>query len=182
MDAYRQGLTGKAADWAVRKQKSHRKIGQHAMMSIEAVLNTNWPHQGHKKNIFLDQKIILTEISWEKPAEVSFGHFQPPWEWIWHPFVPQKSRSGTSKFVNFGCPALYTNTYQMTIVLADSKVINCLFIVLKSILKIELYSSRTWSHCKHISYQKEKNKLIFKTGNPVLYCGYLAIKHILLKN
>jgi hypothetical protein len=41
MDAYRQGLTGKAADWAVWKQKSHRKIGQRAMMSIEAVLNTN---------------------------------------------------------------------------------------------------------------------------------------------
>jgi len=41
MDAYQQGLTGKAAEWAVRKQKSHRRVGQQAMMSIEAVLNTN---------------------------------------------------------------------------------------------------------------------------------------------
>jgi hypothetical protein len=78
MDAYRQGLTGKAADWAVQKQKSHRKVGQGAMMSIEAVLNTNSPHMGHKKYISLVQKIVPTEISWEKPAEVGFGHIQPP--------------------------------------------------------------------------------------------------------
>lgn len=39
MDAYRKGLTGKAAEWAVRKQKSHRKVGQQAMLSIDAVLN-----------------------------------------------------------------------------------------------------------------------------------------------
>jgi hypothetical protein len=41
MDAYRRGLTGKAAEWAVRKQKSHRRVGQQAMASIESVLNTN---------------------------------------------------------------------------------------------------------------------------------------------
>jgi hypothetical protein len=41
MDAYRRGLTGKAAAWAVQKQKSHRRVGQQAMSSIEAVLNTN---------------------------------------------------------------------------------------------------------------------------------------------
>jgi len=39
MDAYQHGLTGKAADWAVHKQKSHRRVGQAAMMSIEAVVN-----------------------------------------------------------------------------------------------------------------------------------------------
>ena len=39
MSAYRQGLTGKAAEWAVRKQKSHRRVGQQAMMSIEAIMN-----------------------------------------------------------------------------------------------------------------------------------------------
>jgi hypothetical protein len=39
MDAYQQGLTGHAAEWAVQKQKSHWKVGQRAMMSIEAVLN-----------------------------------------------------------------------------------------------------------------------------------------------
>ena len=43
MAAYRQGLTGKAAEWAVRKQKSHRKIGKGAMLLIEAVLNPNVP-------------------------------------------------------------------------------------------------------------------------------------------
>jgi len=41
MDAYRMGLTGKAAEWVVHKQKSHWRVGQHAMLSIEAVLNTN---------------------------------------------------------------------------------------------------------------------------------------------
>ncbi len=39
MDAYRQGLTGHAVEWAVRKQKSHQKVGQRVMMLIEAVLN-----------------------------------------------------------------------------------------------------------------------------------------------
>ena len=39
MDAYRHGLTGKAAEWAVKKQKSHRRVGPRAMMSVDAVLN-----------------------------------------------------------------------------------------------------------------------------------------------
>lgn len=38
MSAYRLGLTGKAAEWAVKKQKQHRQVSQTAMMSIEAVL------------------------------------------------------------------------------------------------------------------------------------------------
>jgi len=41
MDAYQRGLTGKAAEWAVHKQKSHRRVGQQAMHPIDAVLNTN---------------------------------------------------------------------------------------------------------------------------------------------
>ena len=41
MSAYRRGLTGKAAEWAVRQQKSHRRVGQRAMMLIEAIVNTN---------------------------------------------------------------------------------------------------------------------------------------------
>jgi len=32
-------LTGKVAEWVVHKQKSHRQVGQAAMMSIEAVVN-----------------------------------------------------------------------------------------------------------------------------------------------
>jgi len=38
MDAYQIGLTGRAADWAVNRQKSHRRVGEQAMTSIEAVL------------------------------------------------------------------------------------------------------------------------------------------------
>jgi len=40
MSAYRLGLTGKAAEWAVQKQKQHRQVSQRAMMSIEAVLGS----------------------------------------------------------------------------------------------------------------------------------------------
>lgn len=39
MSAYRKGLTGQAAAWAVQKQRQHRQVSQTAMMSIEAVLN-----------------------------------------------------------------------------------------------------------------------------------------------
>jgi len=39
MDAYQQGLTEKAAKWAVCQQKSHQQVGQGAMMAIEAILN-----------------------------------------------------------------------------------------------------------------------------------------------
>ena len=39
MSVYRCGLTGKAAAWAVQKQRQHRQVSERAMMSIEAVLN-----------------------------------------------------------------------------------------------------------------------------------------------
>jgi len=35
MSAYRKGLTGAAAAWAVRRQKQHRAINQTDMMAIE---------------------------------------------------------------------------------------------------------------------------------------------------
>ena len=38
MSAYRIGLTGKAAAWAVRKQKGHRSVSQSAMMHLDAIL------------------------------------------------------------------------------------------------------------------------------------------------
>ena len=41
MSAYRLGLTGYAAAWAVRKQRQHRQVSQRAMMSIDAVLTTS---------------------------------------------------------------------------------------------------------------------------------------------
>lgn len=63
-----------------------------------------------------------------------------------------------------------TDAYQTTILLADGEVIHWPCMALKSILKIELYSSRR-RHCGHdLLCQKEKNKLILKTSNPVLYC------------
>ncbi|THU88378.1 hypothetical protein K435DRAFT_866342 [Dendrothele bispora CBS 962.96] len=39
MSAYRRGLTGRAAEWAVKKQRGHRAVSERAMTSIEAVLN-----------------------------------------------------------------------------------------------------------------------------------------------
>ena len=39
MSAYRIKLTGKAAAWAVHKQKSHRSISQTAMMHLDAIVN-----------------------------------------------------------------------------------------------------------------------------------------------
>jgi len=39
MDAYRVPLSGKAAAWAVRKQKGHRTISQGAMMHLDAIVN-----------------------------------------------------------------------------------------------------------------------------------------------
>jgi hypothetical protein len=39
MDACRKGLTGKAAAWAVKKQKVHRTVSRSAYMHLEAVLN-----------------------------------------------------------------------------------------------------------------------------------------------
>ena len=41
MEAYQQGLTGKAAEWAVHQQKSHWWVGEQAMMAIEAVVDKN---------------------------------------------------------------------------------------------------------------------------------------------
>ena len=39
MSAYRAGLTGKAAEWAVHKQKSHQRVGPEAMMLVDAIVN-----------------------------------------------------------------------------------------------------------------------------------------------
>ena len=39
MSAYRMGLTGDAAQWAVRKQKGHRSVLRTVMMHLDAVLN-----------------------------------------------------------------------------------------------------------------------------------------------
>ncbi len=38
MDAYCNGLTGKAAEWAVKKQKSHHTVSEAAMAAMEATL------------------------------------------------------------------------------------------------------------------------------------------------
>jgi hypothetical protein len=39
ISAYRVGLKGKAAQWAVRKQKGHRTCSRTAMTHLEAILN-----------------------------------------------------------------------------------------------------------------------------------------------
>ena len=39
MSAYRKGLTGKAAEWAVQKHKGHRAVSNSAMKHLDAVLN-----------------------------------------------------------------------------------------------------------------------------------------------
>jgi hypothetical protein len=39
MDAYRKGVTGRAAEWAVQEQKSHRKISNRVMLSLDAIMN-----------------------------------------------------------------------------------------------------------------------------------------------
>jgi hypothetical protein len=39
MSAYRKGLTGTAAAWAVRKQKQHQVINQMVMMAIDVLMN-----------------------------------------------------------------------------------------------------------------------------------------------
>jgi hypothetical protein len=39
MSAYRKGLTGKAAEWAVKKQPSHRTVSETARINIESLLN-----------------------------------------------------------------------------------------------------------------------------------------------
>ncbi|THU81204.1 hypothetical protein K435DRAFT_694063, partial [Dendrothele bispora CBS 962.96] len=38
MSAYRLGLSGKAAEWTVRKQKGHRAVSASAMMHLDAVV------------------------------------------------------------------------------------------------------------------------------------------------
>ncbi|KIK80615.1 hypothetical protein PAXRUDRAFT_158193, partial [Paxillus rubicundulus Ve08.2h10] len=37
LSAYQLGLSGKAADWAVHKQKQHQQVSQGVMMAIEAL-------------------------------------------------------------------------------------------------------------------------------------------------
>ncbi|KAF9498601.1 hypothetical protein BDN71DRAFT_1530368 [Pleurotus eryngii] len=39
MSAYRLGLTGRAAEWAVRKQRQHRSVSRSAMMALESILS-----------------------------------------------------------------------------------------------------------------------------------------------
>jgi len=38
MDAYHKGFTGKAADWIVKKQRSHRVVSESARVAMDAVL------------------------------------------------------------------------------------------------------------------------------------------------
>jgi hypothetical protein len=46
MSAYRKGLTGAAAAWAVHNQKQHRAINQTVMMAIDVLMNPATPVAG----------------------------------------------------------------------------------------------------------------------------------------
>jgi hypothetical protein len=46
MSAYRKGLMGAAAPWAVHKQKQHRAINQMVMMAIDVWMNPATPVAG----------------------------------------------------------------------------------------------------------------------------------------
>ena len=41
MDAYRKGLTGKMAAWAVKKQKSHHAVSEVTMATMDCILVEN---------------------------------------------------------------------------------------------------------------------------------------------
>jgi len=77
MDAYRQGLTGKAAEWAVWKQKLHWRVRQGAMMSIEAVLNWDYP-----KHDTLYSKILGPEIVESEKMTSRLKEFEGNQNWI----------------------------------------------------------------------------------------------------
>jgi len=49
ISAYRKGLTGAAAAWAVRKQKQHQAINQRVMMAIDVLMNPAAPVAGVAK-------------------------------------------------------------------------------------------------------------------------------------
>jgi len=81
MDAYQHGLTGKAAEWAVRKQKSHRRVGSGATMSIAAVMNQNWS-QTYPKGVYnfqkLASKIVQTQKSMGETRKGCFWMYFAP--------------------------------------------------------------------------------------------------------
>jgi hypothetical protein len=127
MSAYWQGLTGKAAEWAIYKQKSHWWVrekamkliealvdeGEEAMMLIKALVNENWPPKGVSWYNRLRLKNIQTQNAWEMFKKGVFGHILPLWSQFWGSFALKISGSATSKFVALWCPALY-NTRQTT--------------------------------------------------------------------
>ena len=46
MSAYRKGLTGATAAWAVHKQNQHRAVIQSVMMAIDVLMNPAAPVAG----------------------------------------------------------------------------------------------------------------------------------------
>ena len=98
IDSYRKGLTGEAAAWVVRKQKSHRSVSE-AWRLLKHSLNLNrffsWTedtfpleslHKGCMEaiNWFLGLKILaVPKIPWKKSNETIFGCSQGLWIWIW---------------------------------------------------------------------------------------------------
>ena len=75
MSAYRLGLTGKAAEWAVQKQKQHRQVSQRAMMAIDAILNPAVPTSWWKVVIFLQNFLAYLKCRGKKIRVVVLNVF-----------------------------------------------------------------------------------------------------------
>ncbi len=80
MSAYRKGLTGKAAAWAVRKQRSHRTVPESACIAIESYLTEHIVH-------------IHSIRSCEAAKQTNTTRFEPP-KLAKHKSRPSGSRGG----------------------------------------------------------------------------------------
>ena len=74
MSAYQKGLTGKAAAWAVRKQRQHHQVSNQAIMSIDAVLNL---YLAYNSFIFFTRKFGCLKALWEKLLLSYFDQLNP---------------------------------------------------------------------------------------------------------
>jgi len=115
MDAYQKGLTGKAAAWAVKKQKGHCVVSQQAYMQLEAVLNQiglKFPMYINLPKIWQIPKCCGKNFRWcfsdvfkvtESESEVSLSQ-----KTLFPPILG---------FVDFDCPQMYIgiNSQEMTV-------------------------------------------------------------------
>ena len=72
-EAYCQGLTGKAAEWVVQKQKQYQSASER-VMKICLVYKNDWPqaHRGTQRFFQSPKKIGKPNLSWEKSGKIVF--------------------------------------------------------------------------------------------------------------